>query len=260
MAKPTTGKKEDIVEEAEIIETKEGKTNNETTEIQIYKSFDAQSYIKEMDAEEEKFKEVNGHLGIDFIDYIGYIRKDATGKLYDTASEDPEQSLGENIYLVPGKGESQYALWVPEGSEDLFPGTSLLCRNTDRDEVVKYLMDNKEANTPGFENMTEENINKEYLMLVAYWTEEQVKNIVNGEDSGEVQLRYLNFRSAAFYNWRMYITRIFKGNYPGIQKGTGVSSILTKMKTISQKNRSNAKIQFINYEFEPITLDRIKNI
>lgn len=260
MGKPT---KKDEAIDAEVIETKEGKiveaAQNETS-VAVANAFDAKNYIAEMDKEEKEFQEVNGHLGIDFVDYIGYIRKDATGKLYDTAGEDPDETLGEHIYIVPGKGESQYALWVPEGSEDLFPGTSLLCRNTEKDEVLKYLNEQKQANTPGFENITEDNINKEYLMLVAFWTEDQVKGIVKGKIPEDVQLRYLNFRSAAFYNWRMYITKIFKGNFSGIKKGTGVSDTLTKMSTVSQKNRNNAKIQFINYEFEPITFDKIKNI
>ena len=188
----------------------------------------------------DEFKAVNEGLDMDFV-YMGtWLVTNKKGNFVER--DDDTVNYGDHIDVIVGRGEKRWSLWGKENSPE---NGQLIVACQDKAEAEAMLTDWLRDNPEAANRYSLGDIELRYMAFVV-----PVDSI---SEDGEVPKIYLmSFAPTATIAWGKYAMKVFQGGYKtaGIPRGTGVSSIITRISTTEQKSRKDPTLSWLALNFE----------
>ena len=182
------------------------------------------------------FLATNAGLGLDFVTLASWLYIDGKGCFYN---KDSEEVYGDKLNVVIGGGQERYTMWGKEGTAQ----AQTCVITADTREQAEIMFNKLAAEDDKFDasQYTYEDIKEGYIAQLV--TEKSM-----GSDMPEILVYAMPV--TAKYNFKAFVAKLFKGQYPGFKKGTSATAVIIQMTTVSKKFGANKK--YTTVEFSPV--------
>lgn len=200
------------------------------------------SYITAiLEETKQGFLEANQGMDFDFVRMGDWLSVSKKGNFVE--KEDEEVSYGDTIDVVIGYGEQRWSLW---GHEDTPEDGQLIVAEAKQEDAMAALSEYFNLNPEAAERYTYDDIRLRYMASVI------PVDSLKPDDFPQIYL--LSFSptdTILFGKWAM---RVYQGKYKkvGIPARSAVNNIVTRLKTVERKSRSNAAQSWVGIDCEPV--------
>lgn len=203
-----------------------------------------QSYIAAILEETKRgFLEANAGMDFDFVHMGEWLSKDSKGNFVE--KEDEAVNYGDSLDVVIGYGEKRYSLWGFEGTPE---DGQLIVAEATQEAANEAFESFLQVNPDAAERYNYDDIRLRYMAMVV-----PVGSLKDGEFPQIYNLSLSPSDTIIFGRWAM---GLYQGKgiakQVGIQRGTGVNRIVTRLKTVERTNRNNKSQKWIGVDFEPV--------
>jgi hypothetical protein len=200
------------------------------------------SYITAiLEETKQGFLEANQGMDFDFVRMGDWLTVNKKGNFVE--KEDEEVSYGDSVDVVIGYGEQRWSLW---GHDDTPEEGQLIVAEAKQDDAMAALAEYFKLNPDAAERYSYDDIRLRYMASVI------PVDSLKPDDFPQIYL--LSFSptdTILFGKWAM---RVYQGKYKkmGIPPRSAVNGIVTRLKSVERKSRTNAAQSWLGIDCEPV--------
>lgn len=217
-------------------------TKNEVANQKNEVAVQNQSYIAAiLEETKQGFLEANAGMDFDFVRMGDWLTVNKKGNFVE--KDDEEISYGDTLDVVFGHGEQRWSLW---GHDDTPEEGQLIVAEASQEDAHAALAEYFQLNPDAAERYTYDDVRLRYMAMVV------PVQTLSPEDFPQVYLLSLSpTDTILFGKWAM---RVYQGKYKalGIFPRTAVNRIVTRLKSVERKSRTNAAQSWLGIDLEPV--------
>ncbi|MEN2464953.1 hypothetical protein [Ornithinibacillus sp. JPR2-1] len=231
----------ETVENTEEVKQEEVKNEVATTQKNEVAATNKSYITAILEETKQGFLEANQGMDFDFVRMGDWLTVNKKGNFVE--KEDEEVSFGDSIDVVIGYGEQRWSLW---GADDTPEEGQLIVAEAKQEDAIEALAEYFKLNPDAQERYTYDDIRLRYMASVI------PVDSLKPDDFPQIYL--LSFSptdTILFGKWAM---RVYQGKYKrvGIPPRTAVNNIVTRLKSVERKSRTNAAQSWLGIDCEPV--------
>jgi len=191
---------------------------------------------------QEDFLAVNADMDMDFVYMTTWLSIDSKGNFVEKSGDEVIENYKDVIDVVIAKGEQKFSLW---GHEDSPEDGQLIVAEDSRERAVEVFKEWLELNPQAAERYSEEDIQSRYIAYVV-----PVGSLK--EDTPKIYT--LGMAPTSKMSYGQWGFNLYKGAFKakGIEKGTGINQVVTRITTVSKTNKQ--KQNYIALQFDAVEM------